>query len=207
MLKVTKTEITQDEFVEEVEKLFPGKFTEAGLRVLFEYIEDHEYGEYELYKIANNFEEWLFEKYKNYIVERFGQSTDTEDDSNSISNEELKNFLYEDVGEDGRDEWVESVAGFTDSTIVFTIYYTSHLEYELKKMYERMRTIPIEQFCKEFECSPDSIMGVFERYKNGSFMHYDRSSRVYHLDFRGMTDKEIRFEQYVIPQSFSEMHS
>lgn len=184
MLKVTKTVITQDEFVKEVEALFPGKFTEAGLKVLFDYIEnygdnygnyDSREGEYQLCNISTNFEEWTFDKYRDYVVERLGQSTDTEKDRN-LSSDDLEKLLYEVVHED---EWRESVAGFTDSTIVFTSYYTTHLEYELQKMYERMRTISLEQFCKEFECSldSDSIMGVFERYKNGSFMDFDRSSR------------------------------
>lgn len=203
MLKVTKTEITEDEFIKEVEELFPGKFTEAGLRVLFEYIENWENSEYVLYPIGDNFEEWTYEKYRDYVIERLGQSTDTEKDRN-LSNDSLKEILYEVVDED---DWRESIVGFTDSTIVFTSYYTSYLEYELKKMYERMRTIPLEQFCKEFECSLDSIMEVFKRYTNGSFMEYDRSSRIFHIDFRGMTDKEITFEQYTMPQSFSEMHS
>ena len=57
MLKVTKIEITVDKFVKEVEELFPGKFTEAGLRVLFEYIENWENGEYELNKVEKEFEE------------------------------------------------------------------------------------------------------------------------------------------------------
>lgn len=195
MFKIVKTEITVDEFVKEVESLFPNKFTEEGLRVLFDYIEDHKYGEYELYKISEDFEEWTFKKFNNYLVERYGDSSE---DVN-LTNEELKEFLYENVGEDGRDEWIESIAGFTDSTIVFTNYYTSHLEYNLKKMYERMRTISIEQFCKEFDCSSDSVMEVFERYKNGSFMNYDKGSNIFHLDFRGMTDTEITFEQYVLP--------
>ncbi len=214
MLKVTKTEITIDEFIKEVDALFPGKFTEAGLRVLFECIEDYgdspgsydsREGEYQVCNIANNFEEWTFEKYRDYVIERLGQSTDTEKDCN-LSKDDLEKFLYEAVHED---EWKESVVGFTDSTIMFTSYYTSKLEHELKKMYERMRTILLEQFCKEFECSLDldSIMEVFKRYTNGSFMDYDRSSRIFHLDFRGMTDKEITFEQYVMPQSFSEIHS
>lgn len=206
MLKVTKTKITVDEFIKEVEALFPSKFTEGGLRVIFEYIEDHEYGEYELTKIADNFEEWTFDRYRDYIVERFGEIP-AEQDSTNLSNEKLQNHLYEEMGEDGRDEWVESVAGFTDSTIVFTTCYTSELEYELKKMYERMRTVSLEQFCKEFECSLDSTMQVFERYKNGSFMDYDRSSRIFHLDFRGITDKEITFEQYVMPKSREEIHT
>lgn len=212
MLKVTKTEITVDEFIKEIELLLPGKFTEAGLRVLFEKIEnygdnpgsyDSREGEYQLCNISTNFEEWTYEKYRNYIVERFGEIP-SEQDSSSLSNEELKGHIYEEVHED---EWRESVVGFTDSTIMFTSYYTSHLEYELKKMYERMRTLSLEQFCKEFECSSDSIMEVFERYKNGSFMDYDRSSKIYHLDFRGMTDNEITFEQYVMPRSMKEILS
>lgn len=202
MFKVVKTEINQDEFVKEVETLFPGKFTEAGLKVLFEYIENHEDGEYELYKISDDFEEWTFEKFNGYLVERYDDSP--EDSLRSfevanLTNEELKRFLYEEVGEDSRDEWTESIAGFTDFTIMFTTYYTSHLEIDLRRMYERMRTISIEQFCKEFECSSDSIMGVFERYKNGSFMDYDKNSNIFHLDFRKMTGTEITFEQYLLP--------
>lgn len=217
MLKVTKTEITQDEFVKEVEALFPGKFTKGGLRVLFEYIEDYgdnygnydsKEGEYQLRNISNNFEEWTFEKYRDYVVERLGQSTDSKKDRN-LSRDYLEKLLYEDVGEDGRNEWRELVVGFTDSTIIFTTYYTSQLACALREMYERMRTVPLEQFCEEFECSldSDSIMSVFGRYKNGSFMDYDRSSRIFHLDFRGMTDTEITFEQYVMPRSMEEIIS
>lgn len=209
MLKVTKTEITVDEFVKEVEVLFPGNFTEAGLRVLFDYLDDDGDGEYELQKISEDFEEWTFEKYRDYLVERLGKTTDKKEDFDA-SKDDLESFLYNKLSEEtGNDEWRESVVGFTDSTIMFTSYYTSHLEYELKKMYERMRTISLEQFCKEFECSldSDSITDVFERYTNGSFMDFDRSSRIFHLDFRGMTDKEITFEQYVMPRSMEEIHS
>lgn len=216
MLKVTKTEITQDEFVKEVEELFPGKFTEAGLRVLFDYIEgygdnypsyDSREGEFQLCNIGNNFEEWTFEKYRDYLVERLGKVTDKKEDFDA-DKEDLERFLYDELSEEsGNDEWKESVVGFTDSTIMFTSYYTSHLEYELKKMYERMRTISLEQFCKEFECSLNSIMEVFKRYKNGSFMEYNRDSRIFHLDFRGMTDKGITFEQHDMPRSLNEILS
>ena len=205
MFKVIKTEITQDEFIKEVEKLFPSKFTKEGLRVLFDHIDAHEDGEYELYKISDDFEEWTFERFNDYLVERYGDfpenyfKTHRSFETTNLTKSELKRFLYEDVGEDGRDEWVESIAGFTDSTILFTTYYTSHLEYELEKMYKRMRTISLEQFCKEFGCSFNSIMGVFERYKNGSFLNYDMGSKIFHLDFRDMTDTEITFEQYVLP--------
>jgi hypothetical protein len=195
MLKIVKTKITQDEFIQEAKTLFPDKFTEAGLRVLFEYIETHKYGEYELYKISDDFEEWTFKKFNSYLVERYGDSSEDSD----LANKELEIFLYEEVGEDGRDEWVESIVGFTDSTIVFTIYYVSHLERELKKMYERMRIISLEQFYKEFDCSSDSVMDVFEKYRNGSFLNCDRNSKIFHLDFRNMTDTKITFEQYMLP--------
>lgn len=136
MLKVTKTEITVDEFIKEVEAFFPGKFTEAGLRVLFEYIEDYgdnygsgdnREGEYHLCRIGDNFEEWTFEKYRDYLIETLGKLQDTKEDYDSLTKNDLENLLYEDAGEEGADEWSESVVGFTGSTIIFTTYYTSKL--------------------------------------------------------------------------------
>lgn len=128
MLKVTKTEITQDEFVKEVEALFPGKFTEDGLRVLFNKLDDYGEGEYELSKIGEDFEEWTFEKYQDYIAELHKEV---------VAKSRVEDFLYSEVHED---DWSSSVVGFTGYTIIFTTYYTSRLSYELKKMYERNRT-------------------------------------------------------------------
>ena len=195
MLKVVKTVITQDDFVKEVEVLFPGKFTEEGLRVLFDKLDDYGEGEYELSKIGDDFEEWTFEKYHYYIVERYGKVGDLYNES--INNEELYSFLYEEVHED---EWSDSVVGFTETTIMFTTYYTSNLAYDLKKMYERMRTISIEKFCEEFDCTQETIEEVFDRYTNGKFMDFDKLNnkvtQVFHLVFRGRTGTEITFEQY-----------
>lgn len=195
MLKITKTEINVEEFIKEVDNLFPGKFTEAGLKVLFEYIEDWKNGEYELTKIGEDFIEWGYEKYKEYLINRFGTISDTKEEKDSITNEDLQTFLRENVYED---DWKNSVVGFTNSTIVFSTYYISELNYELEKMHKRLRTVSLEQFCTEFECLPNSIMDVFERYKDGSFMVYDTSSQIYYLVFRGMTDREITFEQYCL---------
>lgn len=201
MLKVTKTEITVDEFVKEVEALFPGKFTEAGLKVLFDYIEDYgdDYraGEYELYKSGDNFEEWSFERYQNYLIERYAKVTEKDNYSKPIK-EQLWRFLQEEVWEDN---WSDSVVGITDSTIMFTTYYTSKIENELKKLYERLRTLSIKEFCKEFDCSPipECIMQVFkpDMYRSGNYL--------VQLVFRGMTDAEITFEQYLLSRSREEI--
>lgn len=196
MLKVTKTKITVNEFIKEVEALFPGKFTEGGLRVLFEYLEDYEdnrgiTGECELYKIGDNFEEWTFEKYQDYLIKRYAKVTNKDNYSISIK-EQLWRFLQEEVWED---EWSDSVVGITDSTIMFTTYYTSKIENELKKLYERLRTLSIKEFCKEFDCSSVSecIMQVFkpDMFRSGNYL--------VQLVFRGMTDTEITFEQYLLP--------
>jgi len=190
MLKIVKTEITQDEFVKEVEALFPSRFTEEGLRVLFDYIESHEnvYGikdEYELSKIGENFEEWTFEKYHDYIVERYGKVGDVYD--KPINKEELYNFLYKEVHED---DWGDSVVGFTESTIMFTTDYTSQLAHELKKMYERMKTVSLEEFCRKFHCTlEDDFKEAIKKYND----YYSGISKAI---FRGRTDTEVTFEEY-----------
>lgn len=204
MLKVTKTEITLDEFVKEVEALFPGKFTEDGLRVLFEYIEDYgdnygcgdnREGEYHLYRISENFEEWTFEKYKDYLIETLGKLQDTKEDYNSLTKDDLKSLIYEDAGEEGADEWRESVVGFTDSTIMFTSYYTSKLTSLLRETQKRLRTISLEQFYEEFSCTSDTFMELF---KCRAYTRQNKEGHLVYLIFRGVTDTLIRFEQFVL---------
>jgi hypothetical protein len=187
MLKVVKTVITQDEFIKEVEALFPGKFTEEGLRVLFDKLDDYGEGEYELSKIGDDFEEWTFERYQDYLIERFGKTSDKQKDWDLPTKESVERFLYEEIHED---DWSDSVVGFTDSTIMFTTYYTSKLAYELTKMYKRMKTVSIEEFCRKFYCTlEDNFEEAIKKYNN----YYWGISKVI---FRGRTDTEVTFEQY-----------
>ena len=197
MLKVVKTKITQEEFIKEVEALFPGKFTEEGLRVLFDKLDDCGEGEYELSKIGDDFEEWTFKRYQDYIVERYGKIGDVYDEP--MDKKELESFLNEEVHED---DWSDSVVDFTDSTIMFTTYYTSKLAYELKKMYERMRTLSVEKFCEEFGCTQDTVEEVFNRYRDGGALDFslinNKEIQIVHLTYRGKTDTEITFEQFEV---------
>lgn len=122
MLKVVKTDISEEEFIKEVQELFPGKYTEEGLKVLFEYIENRKDNEYELYKIGGEFEEWTFEKYNDYASDahpNYGNVWINLTDKYTIGH-----FLHELIYED---DWYDYIVGITNNTIMFTTYYASDL--------------------------------------------------------------------------------
>lgn len=117
MFKVVKTEISKDEFVKEIQELFPSKFTTRGLEKLFDYIEFIGNGEYQPHNIDCDYKEWSFKKLQEcFVVKKYYKGSSQDLNNAKAVNSFLNSFLDED------DEWNDLIVGITDSTIVITAY-------------------------------------------------------------------------------------